>query len=88
MTRDEFRDKMSLIAAPNLAAKRKIACAMLGHSRLARHVGGKLLCSRCHERLPYDFCEREAIVIVNCECWRCKTVSRNLTWRDRVYVED
>jgi len=90
MKKKELEKKLAVLGDIEDEAKKRIVCALIGHSLIVTNCMGYVHCARCEEQLGdtlariYDDSDN---VIVDHECDTCRTNWGKLTWIDKYMVE-
>lgn len=85
----EVRAQVAALALSDDATRRRVICALVGHSHIVDDRGclqRDIHCARCGEQLPkvvIDFC----VFVQHPNCDRCRKAQADLTWRDRWEVQ-
>ena len=89
-TQEELELKFKAIGKLSEDEKKKITCALIGHSKIVESCFGYITCARCDSQLGdtlggiYD---TSSNVIVDHECEACKQNWIKLSWEDKFLVE-
>lgn len=92
MTEQEFKDRMAAIAPANDEEAKRIACALLGHSKIQTTFFGYYYCARCGEQvgdsLGSTYSGAETAVIVGHACDVCRANYAALDWKHKVLAPE
>lgn len=69
--------------------KKKIACILIGHSRIISSYFGYIYCGRCGEQIGDalgSVFDGSKHVIIGHRCPTCRENIKNLTWKDRLFA--
>lgn len=85
----EAKTKVEALFISDDATRRRVICALIGHSHIVDDRGclqWDIHCARCGEQLPkvvIDFC----VFVQHPGCYRCRKAQTDLTWRDTWEVQ-
>lgn len=79
------RAKVAALALSDDATRRKVICALIGHSRIVTGCFGYINCARCEEQIGDTLAgcfDMTGKVLVGHDCPTCEENRKALTWRD------
>lgn len=91
MTKDKLLNKIALLDPSDDDTKKRIVCAIIGHSKIQSMYFGYVSCGRCGEQIGdtlggvYDTTDS---VIIGHNCQTCRDNYRKLGWEDKWMVPD
>lgn len=89
ITKKGFLEKLSLLGDVDLDTKKKIVCAMIGHSNIQTTCFGYVYCGRCGDQVGdvLGSCyTNDKQVIVGHNCQTCQDNYEKLTWKDKLFA--
>ena len=88
----DFMGQLEAIHLENDEERNKVACALLGHSKIQNYCFGYFTCARCGEQVGDNlgsiYPEAENIVIMGHNCPTCQENYEKLGWEDKIFVPD
>lgn len=72
--------------------RKKMVCALVGHSRIQTHCFGYFYCARCEakvgDNLGSSYSGAKDAVVVGHNCDQCRANYKKCTWRDTLMAPD
>jgi len=88
---EELNEVLSKIPIKDEDQKKKVVCAMLGHSKIVIACWGYINCGRCGAQLGDTLggiFPLTTYVVIGHNCETCKKNYEQMTWKDKLFVPD
>lgn len=91
-SQEELLEKLNLLGIEDEEQRKKITCALIGHSLVQTTFFGYYYCARCEEQVGDSlvgfYPDAERTVIVGHNCPTCRENYKKLTWKDKIFCPD
>ncbi len=91
-TQQELEQKLELIGPLDEEQKKRVACSLIGHSRIQTYCFGYYYCARCGDQVGDDlgsvYPGAKEAVIVGHKCEACVENFKKCTWQDEFLAPD
>ena len=87
----ELFERLELLGIEDEQTKKKITCALLGHSKIQEFFLWQYSCSRCGEVVGDSLVgiyDAKDVVVVGHDCEICRSNYEKLTWKDKIFCPD
>ena len=91
MNEDELKNKLKILELDDDDATKRVACSLIGHSKIQTSFFGYFYCARCGDQVGdalgsiYD---TTGVVIVGHACDVCRENYEKCTWQDTFMCPD
>lgn len=92
MTLREYKKTIRELGPATEVQRKKVTCALLGHSRIQDYCFGQYTCARCGtltgDNLACVYMSAPDVVIVGHNCPTCRENYKKLSWKDKMLCPD
>ncbi len=93
ITEKSLLEKLAALGEITKEQRNRIACDLIGHSRIVTICFGYVYCARCGEQIAdklggYGYSDAPNAVVVGHNCPTCRANYDKMDWHDKLFVPD